>query len=172
MPQSPKDIGQCWNGEQGNFGDFLSGLARQIGNDVVDLMQMAQPGGMLTRSIVGPENPFGSNNTNMGLLGADLAPAAEILAGGLGGAGAAGTRGAGVEFSHWIPARFGGGRSLLNGNYVSPAQHYLHDPFRYPSGWRSLGDRYPAVLRQLDRIPNVIKGGAVGGAVGALGGGC
>lgn len=70
-----------------------------------------------------------------------------------GGAGweAAGAKGAGKEFSHWIPNRMGGPRSKWNGNYVTPAQHYYHDPFRYPRGWRDLGDKYPAWLQQLDR---------------------
>jgi hypothetical protein len=120
------------------------------------------------------DNPFGANNTNMGILGADLAPAAEMLVGG--GAGAARSmalRGTGgLEFSHWIPTRFGGPRSILNGNYVTPARHYFHDPFRYPSGWQNLGPKWPAWLRQLDRIPNPFKGGAAGGAAGAAGSGC
>jgi len=82
------------------------------------------------------------------------------------GATAAGTRGAGREFSHWIPTRMGGPRSVFNGNYVSAARHYLHDPFRYPPGWRALGDKWPAALQQLDRVPNVFKGTAAGAAYG------
>ncbi len=56
--------------------------------------------------------------------------------GGAAGLEAAGARAgeAGYEFSHWIPNRFGGPRSLWNGNYVSQEFHYLTDPFRYPSG--------------------------------------
>ena len=38
--------------------------------------------------------------------------------------------------------------------------------FRYPRGWRDLGEKWPAWLRQLDRIRNIFKG-ASGGAAGA-----
>jgi RHS repeat-associated protein len=82
------------------------------------------------------------------------------------GAKAAGTKMAGREFSHWIPTRMGGPRSVFNGNYVTAARHYLHDPFRYPAGWRALGDKLPAALQQLDRVPNVFKGTAAGAAYG------
>jgi RHS repeat-associated protein len=74
---------------------------------------------------------------------------------------------AGYEFSHWIPNRFGGPRSLWNGNYVSQEFHYLTDPFRYPPGWQQYGDKLPALLQQLGRIPWVYPGAAAGGAVGA-----
>jgi hypothetical protein len=87
-----------------------------------------------------------------------------FAAGGVGGLRAAGQKAAGKEFSHWIPHRLGGPRSIWNGNFVTPARHYLHDPFRYPRGWRDLGDKWPAVLQQLDRIPNIFKGTALGGA--------
>ena len=43
-----------------------------------------------------------------------------------GGIKAAGVKGAGKEFSHWIPNRMGGPRSIWNGNYVSPARHYFY----------------------------------------------
>jgi RHS repeat-associated protein len=83
-----------------------------------------------------------------------------------GGIKAAGVKGAGREFSHWIPNRMGGPRSIWNGNYVSPARHYLHDPFRYPPGWKQLGDKLNPVLQQLDRIPNAITGTAAGAGYG------
>jgi len=86
-----------------------------------------------------------------------------------GGLKAAGTSGVGKEFSHWIPTRMGGPRSAWNGNYVTPARHYKHDPYRYPSGWRDLGPKWPAPIQQLDRIPNVYKGGALGAGYGAAG---
>jgi len=89
--------------------------------------------------------------------------------------GAAGWRAAGAnagrtgyEFSHWIPTRLGGPRSLWNGNYVSQEFHYLTDPFRYPSGWQNFGDKLPAALQQLLRLPWVYAGGAAGGAVGGV----
>jgi RHS repeat-associated protein len=78
---------------------------------------------------------------------------------------AAGLRTAGGrEFSHWIPKRMRGPRSVWNGNYVTPARHYKHDPYRYPKGWEKLGRKWPGFLQQLDRIPNVYKGAAYGAA--------
>jgi RHS repeat-associated protein len=92
--------------------------------------------------------------------------------GGALGVRAAGVKGAGNEFSHWIPdrilkqgpswARKGFGRSALNGNYVTPYRHYLQDPFRYPGGWRSFGPRLNPLLRQLDRLPRSPLGTGVG----------
>jgi hypothetical protein len=82
------------------------------------------------------------------------------------GVRAAGTRGAGREFSHWIPARWGGPRTIFNGNYVSPARHYYHDPFRYPAGWQDLGRKWNPILSQIDRIPNVYKGTLLGAGAG------
>lgn len=38
----------------------------------------------------------------------------------------------GFEFSHWLPTRMGGPRSIYSGNYVSQKFHYLTDAFRYP----------------------------------------
>ena len=88
--------------------------------------------------------------------------------GGAAGWEAAGARAGekGYEFSHWIPNRFGGPRSLWNGNYVSQEFHYLTDPFRFPSGWQNYGDKLPAVLQQLLRVPWVYPGGAAGAAYG------
>jgi hypothetical protein len=54
-----------------------------------------------------------------------------IAIGGAYGWSRAGIRGAGREFSHWIPERWGGPRSLWNGNYVSVYVHALSDPYRY-----------------------------------------
>jgi len=73
---------------------------------------------------------------------------------------------AGYEFSHWIPNRWGGPRSIFNGNYVSEELHYLTDPFRYPSGWQDFGPKLPAVAQQLLRIPWVYDGAAAGAAYG------
>lgn len=89
-----------------------------------------------------------------------------VATGVAGGIKAAGVKGAGKEFSHWIPNRMGGPRSIWNGNYVSPARHYLHDPFRYPPGWKQLGDKLNPILQQLDRIPNAITGTAAGTGYG------
>ena len=83
-----------------------------------------------------------------------------------GGIKAAGTKAVGKEFSHWIPRRLGGARSILNGNFVTPKFHYLTDPFRYPKGWRAFGDKLNPALQQLGRIPFVYDGAAAGAAVG------
>jgi hypothetical protein len=90
-----------------------------------------------------------------------------VALGGAYGLRAAGTKAAGQEFSHWIPARLGGPRSTWNGNYVSPSRHYYQDPYRYPSGWQNLGDKWNPALQQLDRIPNVYKGAAGGAGYGS-----
>lgn len=75
----------------------------------------------------------------------------------------------GFEFSHWIPNRAGGPRSIYNGNYVSQKLHYLTDPFRYPSGWQAFGPKLPSAAQQLLRIPWVYGGAAAGAASGGTG---
>ncbi len=87
----------------------------------------------------------------------------EVAFGGAGGLRAAGTKGVGKEFSHWIPNRMGGPRSLWNGNYVSAARHHLHDPYRYVKGG---GPKWHPIRQQWDRIPKVYKGGMLGAGVG------
>jgi len=99
-----------------------------------------------------------------------------VAFGGAGGLRAAGSKAAGKEFSHWIPDRLlkrgpswlrnRFGKSTLNGNYVSPQRHYMHDPYRYPRGWRNLGPRYSPPVQQLDRVPRVVYGCTAGAAVG------
>jgi hypothetical protein len=95
--------------------------------------------------------------------------ALDAAIGGAAGLEAAGANAgkAGFEFSHWIPNRLGGPRSLYNGNYVSQGYHYLTDPFRFPPGWQQYGDKLPALLQQLGRIPWVYPGAAAGAGVGA-----
>jgi len=85
-----------------------------------------------------------------------------------GGVKAAGVKTLGKEFSHWLPDRLGGPVTILNGNYVSAARHYAHDPFRFPIGWSRFGPKLNPVLQQWDRIPNVIKGAGAGTAYGLL----
>jgi hypothetical protein len=87
-----------------------------------------------------------------------------FAAGGAAGWRTAGQKAAGKEFSHWIPNRMGGPRSNWNGNYVTPQRHYYHDPYRYPKGWRDFGPKWPGPIQQLDRVPNVYKGGVASGA--------
>lgn len=89
LPEVPQ-IGNCWNGKQGNFSNGVSGLARTIGNDFVDLLAYIgaaqQPGIGIseTLSVFGVSDLFGSNNTNAGILGSDLAPGVELAMPGTG----------------------------------------------------------------------------------------
>lgn len=99
---------------------------------------------------------------------------ASVATGLAGGLKAAGTRGAGKEFSHWIPNRMGGPRSTWNGNYVSTSRHALSDPYRYrfmPRSWKAQNPMPNATIQQWVRIPNVYKGGAAGASYGAGGAG-
>jgi len=100
-----------------------------------------------------------------------------FAAGGAAGLRAAGSKGAGREFSHWIPDRVlkrtgsnrirnDFGRSRFNGNYVTPRRHAQHDPKRFLSGDRGMQGKFGPAHRQFDRIPNAYKGGALGGAYG------
>ena len=133
------------------FGDTLSfGLTNQIRNwqrtnGVVDKCSNSYTAGQ-----------FAAIALDVGLGGAAGMAASEANAGR-----------AGYEFSHWIPNRFGGPRSPWNGNYVSQELHYLTDPYRFPPGWQQYGDKLPAALQQLLRIPGVYPGAAAGGAAGA-----
>ncbi len=76
----------------------------------------------------------------------------------------------GFEFSHWIPDRVGGPRSVWNGNYVSTAEHALNDPFRYrfmDPAWKALNPMNPAWQQQWNRIPLLLKGAGAGAGAGA-----
>lgn len=98
--------------------------------------------------------------------------AASLATGLSGGVKAAGAKGAGKEFSHWIPNRMGGPRSTWNGNFVPTATHALSDPYRYrfmPKSWKAQNPMPNAASQQWTRIPNAYKGGAAGGAYGAAG---
>jgi len=95
-----------------------------------------------------------------------------LASGGGAGLRAAGTKGAGKEFSHWIPNRMGGPRSLWNGNYVPTAEHALSDPYRYrfmPKTWKEANPLPNRAKQQWDRIPKVYKGGGAGAGAGATG---
>jgi RHS repeat-associated protein len=98
--------------------------------------------------------------------------AAGVATGLVGGLKAAGAKGAGKEFSHWIPNRMGGPRSMWNGNYVPTATHALSDPYRYrfmPKAWKTQNPMPSRTSQQWTRIPNAYKGGAAGAAYGAAG---
>jgi RHS repeat-associated protein len=102
--------------------------------------------------------------------------------GGAAGLEKAGVAGAGKEFSHWIPKRFGkkiGGavgdfiqsNNRLNGNYVSIAEHALQDPERWnwmSKAWKEANPLPSVMDQQLNRIPNVLRGTALGAAWGTL----
>jgi len=90
----------------------------------------------------------------------------------IGGARAAGARGAGMEFSHWIPARSGGSRSILNGNYVSTETHAFSDPYRYrfmSRAWKAENPMPSIASQQWTRVPNIYKGATAGGIYGGAG---
>jgi RHS repeat-associated protein len=89
-----------------------------------------------------------------------------------GGLGTVAT-GEGLEFSHWIPARRGGPRSILNGNYVTATEHALSDPYRYrfmPAAWKAENPMPSVLEQQWNRIPDVYKGITAGAAGADYGG--
>jgi hypothetical protein len=107
-----------------------------------------------------------------------------LAIGGAAGVKSAGSKGAGRQFSHWIPDRYfrnGNaimrsnfmrntfGRSFLNGNFVSRTRHALHDPSarRFMSKiWKASNPSRNKLWQQWDRIPLLWKGTAAG-AVGS-----
>jgi hypothetical protein len=99
--------------------------------------------------------------------------AVQVAAGGIGGLRAAGGKAAGFEFSHWIPRRFGGPRSIFNGNFVTTAEHALTDPFRYrfmPRAWKAGNPMMNPAMQQWLRIPKIYKGLGTGVGAGAASG--
>jgi uncharacterized protein RhaS with RHS repeats len=90
------------------------------------------------------------------------------------------TRVTGKEWSHSLSRsfvnrytsgglnRFMNARGGLNGSWVSPQRHFLHDPIRFPRGWRDFGNRFKPYEQALDRIPDWLKGTLGAGAVGAV----
>ena len=166
----------CWNGEEGNAIDFVDGMGRQIGNDAYDLSRLANPAiGLLHTALLG-DDIFGSNNTNKGIFGADLAYIPETLMGGAGGLGFSGTalrgsRVAGTSFSHMWPNRWGGPLSVLNGRVVPNWQHSLHDAHYFLKG-TTAADKFNPLLKALDRVPPIYRGALGGLALGAINNGC
>lgn len=174
------------SGDPLNYSDPEGLLAQGIvdfGAGMGDVLLLGQ--GQRLRDLLGVDG--GVDQCSSEYSAGEWAGIAGSFATGLvGGVKAAGVKAAGMEFSHAIPARvfrpssksysatldaaFGWAeKTILNGNYVTPLRHYLHDPFRYPKGWRDFGEKLPSWLQQLDRIPNVFKGGAAGAAYGAAG---
>jgi hypothetical protein len=89
------------------------------------------------------------------------------------------TRETGLEWSHsigraWVNRNASGAlnkllnmRGGLNGRWVTPKQHYMHDPFRWPKGWPRWGGRYQhAWQRGIDRIPAWLRGIGIGTGAG------
>ncbi len=146
----------AWDWVQ-NFGDFSNGAASVLTFGLTDQVNNALGNSQFVNKCSG-WHTLGTV-TGIGLTtaigGAAGAEAAEANAGE-----------AGYEFSHWIPNRWGGPRSIFNGNYVSEEFHYMTDPFRYPSGWQEFGPKLPAAAQQILRIPWVYDGGAAGAAYG------
>ena len=69
------------DGSEGDLVDFGDGLVRRVGNYVVAFGENSNPlGALLTLLSNDDSKVFGENNTNKGLFGADIAPAAEIAA--------------------------------------------------------------------------------------------
>ncbi|PPT28954.1 type IV secretion protein Rhs [Xanthomonas arboricola] len=92
-----------------------------------------------------------------------------IVLGGAAGWRSAGKK-AGTEFSHWIPNRMGGPRSLWNGNYVPTRVHALSDPYRYrfmPRIWKAENPMPSRATQQWMRLPDVYKGLLSGAAYGS-----
>ncbi|WP_241685100.1 RHS repeat domain-containing protein [Xanthomonas euvesicatoria] len=92
-----------------------------------------------------------------------------IVLGGAAGWRSAGKK-AGTEFSHWIPNRMGGPRSLWNGNYVPTRVHALSDPYRYkfmPRIWKAENPMPGRVTQQWIRLPDVYKGLLSGATYGS-----
>ncbi|MEX1827709.1 RHS repeat-associated core domain-containing protein [Luteibacter sp. CQ10] len=97
---------------------------------------------------------------------------ASTVTGLAGGLRAAGKKAVGREFSHWIPKRHGGPRSIWNGNFVTTKVHALSDPYRYqfmPSTWKKANRMYSRPVQQWIRLPNVYKGIGSGAAYGVAG---
>ena len=89
-----------------------------------------------------------------------------------GGVKAAGGKAVGKEFSHWIPNRMGGPRTIMNGNFVSTEVHALSDPYRYrfmSRAWKAANPMPNQAMQQWVRLPSVYKGAGAGGAYGAAG---
>ena len=171
----------AWNGTAGawaeNAAQFSMGMADNLSFGL---------NGVAREAMYGDDYSDKCSNAYKG--GEWTGTGVSMLAGGAGGLKAAGSKAVGKEFSHWIPDRIlkknGSkwlrnkfGRSRANGNYVSPRRHAQHDPKRMLRGDSGMDGKFPGPLRQLDRIPNSIKGTAAGlgsglGSQTANGGGC
>jgi len=140
-----------------NFSDFSNGAASALTFGVTDQINNALGNSQFVNKCSG-WHTFGTVSgiaLSTAIGGAAGAEAAEANAG----------RG-GFEFSHFIPTRMGGPRSIFNGNFVSEEFHYLTDIYRYPSGWQAWGPKLAPGLQRVLRIPCVYGGAAAGAAYG------
>lgn len=94
-----------------------------------------------------------------------------VLTGGGVGLRLGGAAAKGLEFSHWWPNRWGGPRSLYNGNFVTKVEHALSDPYRYrfmARSWKATNPLPSPIIQQWNRIPWVWKGAGAGAAYGGF----
>jgi hypothetical protein len=123
------------------------------------------------RELIGLNKDLNKNTTAYG-VGEVAGIGTGMLFGGIEGLEAAGTKAPGMEFSHWIPNRMGGPRSLWNGNYVTKVDHALSDPYRYrfmPKWWKEFFKPPYRAVQQWVRVPKVYKGGGAGAAAATIG---
>jgi RHS repeat-associated protein len=80
----------------------------------------------------------------------------------------------GIEFSHYVGKRFGGIRSLWNGNFVRVSTHARSDSSRYrfmPRSWRDAKSPYNVWGKHFFRIPRM-PAALAGSGIGGLMSGC
>ena len=164
------DVGQMWVGYGMAARDTAVGLYNTVAhpiNTATGIYNVAshpvQAYNAISQSV---SDTWNSGYAGKGqIIGNALITAATVGAGTVKGVQAAGTAGRGLEFSHWIPARVGGGRSLLNGNFVDAATHALSDPYRYrfmPKVWKAENPMPSVISQQWTRLPDVYKGTGAG----------
>jgi RHS repeat-associated protein len=171
------EVGDVWKG----YGDAAVGTVTGLYNVVAHPIQTAKGVGQAISHPIQTYNNISEtvselSQTNRGMgriIGEVLIAGATAGAGYVKGAQSAGTAARGLEFSHWIPARSGGGRSIWNGNFVPTATHALSDPYRYrfmPKVWKADNPMPSVASQQWTRIPDVYKGIGAGVGVSAASG--
>jgi hypothetical protein len=171
------EIGDVWKG----YGDAAVGTVTGLYNVVAHPIQTEKGVGQAISHPVQTYNNISEtvselSQTNRGMgriIGEVLIAGATAGAGYVKGAQSAGAAARGLEFSHWIPARSGGARSIWNGNFVPTATHALSDPYRYrfmPKVWKADNPMPSVASQQWTRIPYVYKGIGAGVGVSAASG--
>ena len=140
--------GVFWGKSQGILGNIGTAALATIGGNTVKAL--ADRSG----------NASGSGN-NLSAVGYGAATVTVIsldaVSFGRMGQMLAGTRAAGLEFSHSIPDRFGGPRIWANGSMVTPWTHAMSDPKRMLRGME-LADKWPFWRQMLNRMPSWMQG--------------